>query len=81
MYFRPAVRGLGLGKALLSRNLARARDAGFDAVTLETATVLKSAIGLYQRFGFEVEGTHHRYAFRDGGYVDAHSMARLRPAV
>lgn len=52
MYLRPAVRGLGLGKALLARNLARARDAGFGAVTLETATVLEGAIGLYRRFGF-----------------------------
>ena len=52
MYFRPSVRGLGLGKALLVRNLARARDAGFGAVMLETASVLEGAIGLYRRFGF-----------------------------
>ena len=29
-------------------------------------------------FGFEVEGTHKAYALRDGRYVDAHCMARLR---
>ncbi len=52
MYFRPAVRGLGLGKALLARNLARARSAGFRTVMLETATALHDAIGLYRRFGF-----------------------------
>ena len=26
-----------------------------------------------------IEGTHRRYAFRDGQYVDAHTMARLHP--
>jgi hypothetical protein len=25
-----------------------------------------------------IEGTHLRYAFRDGEYVDAYSMARVR---
>lgn len=34
-------------------------------------------IALYEKFGFEVEGTHHRYAFRGGEYTDAHSMARV----
>ncbi len=35
-------------------------------------------IALYEKFGFEREGTHRRYAFRDGGFVDAYSMARVR---
>lgn len=33
-------------------------------------------IALYEKFGFEVEGTHRRFAFRDGGHVGAHAMAR-----
>ncbi len=36
------------------------------------------AIALYEKFGFEIEGTHRRFALRDGEYVDAHVMARLR---
>jgi L-amino acid N-acyltransferase YncA len=42
--------------------------------------VLCMAVGiaLYKKFGFEVEGTHRRLAFRDGEYVDAYSMARLK---
>jgi L-phenylalanine/L-methionine N-acetyltransferase len=35
-----------------------------------------AAIALYEKFGFGIEGTHRRFAFRDGGYVDAHVMAR-----
>ena len=27
---------------------------------------------------FEIEGTYRRYAFRNGEYVDAYSMARIR---
>jgi len=43
--------------------------------------ILKRRVGiaLYEKFGFEVEGTHRRLAFRDGEYVDAYSMARLKP--
>ena len=37
-----------------------------------------SAIVLYEKFGFEIEGSHKRFAYRDGEYVDVHIMARLR---
>jgi L-phenylalanine/L-methionine N-acetyltransferase len=36
------------------------------------------AIALYEKFEFEAEGTHRRFAFRDGEYIDAYSMARLK---
>ncbi|RML92235.1 hypothetical protein APX70_200105 [Pseudomonas syringae pv. maculicola] len=38
----------------------------------------EAAQGLYRKFGFEVEGRLRNYAVRDGAYVDALSMARLR---
>ena len=34
-------------------------------------------IALYEKFGFEREGTHRRFAFRDGELVDAYSIARI----
>ncbi len=37
-----------------------------------------AAIALYRKFGFEVEGTHKRFALRGGEYADAHVMARLK---
>ena len=52
MYFRPEVRGRGLGAALLHRMLARAAEMGFERVHLETASALVEAIALYRRFGF-----------------------------
>jgi putative acetyltransferase len=36
------------------------------------------AIALYERFGFEREGLHRAYAWRDGAYVDSLAMARVR---
>jgi len=36
-----------------------------------------SAIHLYEKYGFLIEGTLKKYAFRDGAYVDAYTMARL----
>jgi hypothetical protein len=30
-----------------------------------------AGIASYEKFGFEIEGTHRRFAFRDGEYVDA----------
>jgi L-phenylalanine/L-methionine N-acetyltransferase len=41
-------------------------------------TANASAIALYQRHGFEIEGTMRRYAYGEGGYVDAHIMGRIK---
>lgn len=52
MYFEPSLRGRGLGAALLDRFLSRARREGWREVRLETASVLREAIRLYECFGF-----------------------------
>ena len=53
-----------------------ATDAQTDfALTDENAP----AIALYKRSGFESEGTLKAYAFRQGSFVDAYAMARLKP--
>jgi len=36
------------------------------------------AIALYEKSGFVSEGRFKNYAFRDGHYVDAYAMARLK---
>ena len=43
-----------------------------------TATDNVSALALYRKFGFVVEGTLVDYAYRHGQYVDTYTMARLR---
>lgn len=52
MYLKADCRGQGLGKRLLTRALDRAREAGFATMTLETASVLREALALYESFGF-----------------------------
>lgn len=68
----------GIGSALLEAALDLADNwLGVTRLELQVYTDNAAGITLYEKFGFEVEGTHHRYAFRNGGYVDAYSMARL----
>ena len=52
MYLAQSVRGFGLGKKMLHLLLADAKKLGFQQATLETASVLKHAIILYQGAGF-----------------------------
>jgi putative acetyltransferase len=69
MYLAPTVRGLGLGRHMLERMLTRARATGFKRITLETASVLKTAIRLYTSTGFVPIETAHLSARSDQAYV------------
>jgi dimethylargininase len=62
MYLAANCRGRGLGKRLLRHALGRARELGFRRVELETASVLRVAIGLYESFGFRPFVSDHRSA-------------------
>ena len=52
MYFLPALRGLGAGRALIAVCLDAARAAGFRRCYLETLTGMDAAQRLYERSGF-----------------------------
>ncbi len=47
-------------------------------IELTVYTDNEPAIALYRKFGFEIEGTLRKYAFRDGEFVDAYAMARVK---
>lgn len=80
MAVRDDLQGRGVGTALMEAALDLADNwLGLTRIELTVYTDNEIGIALYEKFGFEVEGTHRRYAFRDGEYVDAYSMARLRP--
>jgi N-acetylglutamate synthase-like GNAT family acetyltransferase len=52
MYLLPVARGQGVGKRMLRDFIAAARQMGAARMSLETASVLKEAIGLYKGHGF-----------------------------
>lgn len=71
--------GRGIGGALM-RELTDIADNWMNLHRIEL-TVFDdnpSAIRLYERYGFEIEGTLRDFGFRDGAYVDAYMMARLK---
>lgn len=68
MYLRKDYRGQGLGRRLLDDALAEARKLGFKSVVLETASVLKEAIALYESYGFVPYQADHLSARCDQAY-------------
>ena len=71
--------GRGVGSALMAAMVDLA-DNWLDLRRIELTVYADNpaAVHLYEKFGFAIEGTHRDYAFRNGEYVDAHAMARLR---
>ena len=69
MYLRHQWRGQGLGRRLLDDALAQARRLGFARVVLETASVLKEAIALYERYGFAPYHPDHLSSRCDQAYL------------
>lgn len=53
MYLLPAVRGQGLGRYLLQALEQAIIAKGFQQIWIETATVLKEAVQLYERSGYQ----------------------------
>jgi putative acetyltransferase len=71
--------GKGVGGALMRAILDLADNwLNLTRLELEVYADNEAAINLYERFGFELEGTLRQHAFRDGTYVDAKMMARLK---
>lgn len=72
--------GRGVGSALMAAAIELAEKwLGLHRIDLEVYTDNESALALYRKFGFEIEGTKRRIARRDGAWVDTYVMARLAP--
>lgn len=73
--------GQGVGGALMAALLDLADNwLGLRRVELTVNTDNARAIHLYERHGFEHEGTRRADVLRGGELVDCHAMARLREA-
>ncbi len=53
MYLDPRFRRRGFGKLLLEDAMLRARGLGYAVMILETASVLREAVALYESYGFQ----------------------------
>jgi putative acetyltransferase len=75
----PEAQGVGVGTKLMQAMIELAF--GYLNIHRLEMTVFvdnDAAIALYKKFGFEIEGTVRDMAYRNGKYVDAYSMSRLR---
>ena len=72
--------GCGVGSAVMAALIDLADNwLGLHRIELTVYVDNAPAIHLYEKFGFVIEGTGRDFALRGGAYVDAHTMARLRP--
>ncbi|AUU83079.1 N-acetyltransferase [Leclercia sp. LSNIH1] len=73
------VQGRGAGSALM-REMINLCDNWLRIERIELTVFADNApaIALYRKYGFEVEGTGKRFALRDGEFVDALYMARVK---
>ena len=71
--------GRGIGRAMLGE-LIEIADNWMNIRRLELTVFADNApaVWLYQKLGFEIEGTLRDFAFRSGAFVDAYAMARLK---
>ena len=78
---RGDAQGQGVGSAMMQA-ICEVADRWIGLLRLELTVYVDNerAVALYRRFGFEIEGRARGYVLRDGAYIDAYLMARLRPA-
>jgi RimJ/RimL family protein N-acetyltransferase len=69
--------GQGLGRRLLEALERWARDQGLHRLELSVMIHNKRGIRLYEKMGFELEGTKRHSLLVAGNYVDEHVMAKL----
>jgi putative acetyltransferase len=79
MMVHPDYWSMGIGSQLMAAILDIADNwLDLKRVELEVHTDNPHAVRLYQKFGFEIEGTHRLQSFGNGRWADTYFMARLR---
>lgn len=79
MMVRDDWQGKGVGSAMMQAVIDLAdKWLNLTRIELTVYTDNEPAVALYRKFGFEIEGTLRKFAFRDGEFVDAYTMARVR---
>lgn len=69
--------GMGIGKAMIEKLVAVAREKGIEQMELEVVADNKRAISLYKKMGFDIFGTFpDNMKYKDGTYADAYWMMK-----
>lgn len=81
MGVKDEMQGKGVGSALLDCVIDLA-DNWLNLTRIEISAYVDnaSAMALYKKFGFDIEGRATAFAFKNGQYVDVYQMARVRMA-
>lgn len=74
----PSARHQGLGARLMQAAIDKSWSNGLSRIELCVRADNINAKALYERFGFELEGTLRRGNLIDGQYYDVHVMSLLR---
>lgn len=73
-----AYRGRGLGSRLLAAAIEHAWNTGLTRLQLDVLVNNQRAIALYEKHGFQLEGTKRYASLIDGKYRDIQVMAQYR---
>ena len=75
----PEWRGKGIGRALITEAIARARTAGMSRIALDVHATNARAMALYESVGFVREGVKRNAFLADGRFDDVVMMAIVAP--
>lgn len=72
-------RGMGVGTALMKTALDWAfNNPEIKRIQLEVFATNQTAIHIYKKLGFQMEGTRYKAFFKNGQYIDSVQMAILK---
>jgi L-amino acid N-acyltransferase YncA len=77
VYVEREWRGRGVGTALLSRLIERARALGYHKMVLAALAANEAGVALYNRAGFTKVGVYREQGQLDGRWVDVVIMEKL----
>ena len=70
MFLEKNYRGKGIGRQMMENALIEARNLGYNKIRLDSIQSMKSAIALYEAFGFREIGPYRHNPFDDAIYFE-----------
>ncbi len=77
VYVERALRGKGVGSALLRALTARAKQLGYHKMVLSAFPWNQLGMALYQKYGFRTVGIYKEQGLLDGQWVDTIIMEKI----